>query len=285
MYSAGDIAELEKKYSIYKTKKIIKIFIFFVAFVAILSLLFYFFWYKKDHSISIKTQKQSISQPVKTVIMPTINKEINNTNSSKFTATTLKPKMSEKNGSRTLGLSIAIKPVVKSAEPNTAATSLILKLPTVQIDQEKNVEPVLKTKNTPKVKKEVKKEPIIKNTSKEQETSDSNHSAGIKIVMKNIDAITYLKDKFNEKHSIVFALMLCKEYYQKKDFTNSLKWSIIANDIDSTNERSWIWFAKSKYRLNKKQDAIKALKAYLKTNSSDSVKSLLHDIINGELYE
>ena len=99
--------------------------------------------------------------------------------------------------------------------------------------------------------------------------------------MKDIDSIKYLNDKFKKTHDIVFALMLCESYYKQKDYKNSLKWSIIANDIDSSSERSWIWFAKSKYRLHQKKDAIKALRSFLESNSSENVKSLLNDIING----
>ncbi len=105
----------------------------------------------------------------------------------------------------------------------------------------------------------------------------------INIEMNEIDSISYLKEKFQKTNNIIFALMLCEEYYAKKDYKNTLKWSIIANDLDSNSERSWIWFAKAKYRLNKKDDAIKALNAYLRINQSENIKELLNEIKNGEL--
>ena len=105
----------------------------------------------------------------------------------------------------------------------------------------------------------------------------------IHIEMKNIDSSKYLKEKFQETHDISFALMLCKNYYSQKNYRESLKWSIIANDVNSQSEQSWMWFAKSKYRLNQKKDAIKALKAFLKSNESKSIRLLLKDIINGEV--
>ncbi len=138
--------------------------------------------------------------------------------------------------------------------------------------------------STYEVKKNIVK---ISNTTKIDKNDiikESNSiNKNIQIEMEDINSIKELKDKYNATHNIKFSLMLCEEYYAKKDFKNSLKWSIISNDLNSGSEKSWIWFAKSKYRLNEKDDAIKALRAYLKSNKSAAVESLLHDIINGEL--
>jgi len=77
--------------------------------------------------------------------------------------------------------------------------------------------------------------------------------------------------------------MLAEEYYLNKNYNESNKWALIANNIDAGNEKSWLWFAKSKYKLGHKDDAILALKAYLKNNKSSAVESLLNQITVGEM--
>lgn len=107
----------------------------------------------------------------------------------------------------------------------------------------------------------------------------------IKIETHEVNSIQYLKEKFDKTHNIVFALMLAEEYYLNKNYTESNKWALIANNIDADNEKSWVWFAKSKIKLGQKEDAVVALKAYLKSNKSKAVQSLLNQIILGEVLD
>jgi|GEM_PF-688802 len=297
MFSAGDIAELEKKYSTYIKKRMIKLLLFFFSFVIILLLLFYFFLYEKTIPKTLKSPKinktqtmqipkeptlVSASTPLasKTVVKPKSSRSLRPTQSNKKQTTHISPQVLNINNNPDANITQTdtvphLQPQ-KSRQNTTNTDALVLKLPTIKLEPEKKVAPI--------VKKEISK---VKSTKAKQEIKKplKDKGSGIKIQMKRIDSISYLKDRFNENHSIIFALMLCKEYYQKKNFANTLKWSIIANDIDNTSEKSWVWFAKSKYKLGKKDDAIKALKAFLKTNDSSKIKSLLHDIINGELYD
>jgi len=101
------------------------------------------------------------------------------------------------------------------------------------------------------------------------------------ISSKKIDKIRYLKDRYLESNKAKYAIMLAKEYYLKKDYKDALKWAVISNSSDSDNEDSWILFAKCKVKLGKKYQAINALSAYLKVNSSKKIETLLIDIKNG----
>ncbi|WP_263832834.1 CDC27 family protein [Sulfurospirillum oryzae] len=107
----------------------------------------------------------------------------------------------------------------------------------------------------------------------------------IKIETHEVNSIQYLKDKFEKTHNITFALMLAEEYYLTKNYNESNKWALIANNTDPENEKSWIWFAKSKLKLGHKEDAILALKAYLKNNKSKAAQSLLNQINVGEVID
>ena len=112
---------------------------------------------------------------------------------------------------------------------------------------------------------------------------DEKPKGRIKIETQEVNSIVYLKDKFEKTHNIIFALMLAEEYYLIKNYKESNKWALIANSIDSDNEKSWIWFAKSKVKLGQKEDASLALKAYLKNNKSKTIESLLSQIAMGEI--
>lgn len=105
----------------------------------------------------------------------------------------------------------------------------------------------------------------------------------IKIETQEVNSIQYFKEKFEKTHNIIFALMLAEEYYLIKNYEQSNKWALIANGIDSENEKSWIWFAKSKVKLGKKEDAVVALKAYLKNHKSSTIQSILNQITLGEI--
>jgi hypothetical protein len=105
----------------------------------------------------------------------------------------------------------------------------------------------------------------------------------IKIESHEINSITYLKEKFDSTHNIVFALMLAEEYYLNKNYNESNKWALIANNLDADNEKSWLWFAKSKVKLGHKEDAILALKTYIKNSKSQAAQSLLNQITLGEM--
>lgn len=96
--------------------------------------------------------------------------------------------------------------------------------------------------------------------------------------------IVSLQKRYYNTNNIVFATMLSEEYYEIKDYTNSLKWALEANEKDSQSELSWIMFAKSKYRLGAKDEAINALKVFLKHKKSPSVANLLKQITNDDLF-
>ena len=53
---------------------------------------------------------------------------------------------------------------------------------------------------------------------------------------------------------------------------------MIANELDSNNEESWIIFAKSKYNLKQKDDAISVLKIYNDKVNSANIEDLMRQI-------
>lgn len=107
-----------------------------------------------------------------------------------------------------------------------------------------------------------------------------------KILIKSSEvklSIDDLKDKFEKTQDLSYALEISKEYFNKKQYQNAIKWALVVNNLDTDNEESWIIFAKSKYRINQKQDAIKVLEVYNKSKQSKAIDELLEQIKGDKL--
>ena len=113
---------------------------------------------------------------------------------------------------------------------------------------------------------------------KEAANSPKEENKKIKIISKKVDTITFLKKKFQATHNINYALMLSNTYFEKRKYKKALYWAIKANEIDPTNERSWILFAKAKTKMGQKKEAIKALKIYLQNRASQRVLNALQKL-------
>ncbi len=301
MFSPGEIAELEKKYSKYIFRKIFKSVSFLFLFLIIaLSSSYYFFVYSKADAKTNKKIFKSLSKTKIEKIIPKMNVTIKK--ATKQIDSNISVKKEEDNISKSTSAVVQdvnatkhIVVIVNTKDKNDTITKNInneYKIKNrlifhVQSPQNKffdNTPHKSLSLNITSLNKEKIIKKIIKKTDKNDTIEKEEISKPkIKIEMQDIDSIRYLKSKYRKTHNIIFTLMLCEEFYSQKDYTASLKWSIIANDIDNQSERSWIWFAKSKFRLGKKDDAIRALKAFLRTSASNTAELLLKSIQNGSL--
>ena len=252
MLNAEVILELEKRWKRYKIKQNIRYFI--AIFLTISLICFTIYEISVTKQVKVKTAKkiESLSKLIerKKVALEVVKDE---------KPTKVEKVLAEKN--------INLKPYHFKLEPSEEKNgifSLEGHLTLNILGQEKAVK---KAKSTSTHVKKV----MIKKPKKEK----------ILINMKEVDAISYLKERYYATSNIVFSLMLAEEYFEKKKYKETLEWALTANDIDSKNIKSWYWFAKAKVKLNKKSDAIRALKAYLLTNKSQRLSTLLHKIENG----
>ncbi|NOX16175.1 MAG: hypothetical protein GXP61_09175 [Epsilonproteobacteria bacterium] len=301
MFSPSEIADLEKKYSKYYMKKVLKLFsIIFLSILIALPVGYYILIYnnttnKKQDKKIINKNKNEIIKP-KVLILPkklyntVLTKESNETNTTKKIKTSTLHEINKSDKNMSVNKIVQIETIKKKKEENTSNLSFHIE-PSNDLSYKTSTRSLLKLnfsysneKNTPtKIAKVEEKNDTIKEVKLPIQKVSQKKKPRIKIEMQDIDSVRYLKDKFQNTHNIIFALMLCEEYYSQKNYRESLNWSMIANDIDNQSERSWIWFAKSKYRLGKPNDAKMALKAYLKSNESETIKSLLKKIENGSL--
>jgi len=134
------------------------------------------------------------------------------------------------------------------------------------------------------VEEDNKQQQVVENddqSAMDAEEQEVDQRPKILISSTKIDKIKYLQDRYNATGKAQYAISLSKEYYKKQDYQKALNWAIVANDIDSASEDSWIMFAKSKVKLGLKQDAVKALRVYLQNYRSIKIERLLTDIQNG----
>lgn len=71
-----------------------------------------------------------------------------------------------------------------------------------------------------------------------------------------------LEKSFLKDEDIETALKLASLYFSKKDYANALKWSLRANDLDSSRAQTWQIYAKSLEKLGRRDEAKRVLRLY-----------------------
>ena len=272
MLSANEIAELEKKFSRYQLKQRIYTLTLSIMVLLIFSLSAYLY---PDFFPGKKSQEyENISS---TPLNTNIEQNLSQKNVEKNTTLYSPPPISTEKEQEKLVLQL---PVIENKTEKKQSYSGV---------QEEEIESKIF------MRKPSLSESDFSYKSKEESLNTAllppplmkppKETGMIKIETKDVNSLQYLKERFDKTHNIVFALMLAEEYYKNKNYNESNKWALIANNMDSENEKSWIWFAKSKLKLGQREDAIVALQAYLKSNKSKAAQGLLHQINNGAMIE
>jgi predicted Zn-dependent protease len=93
-----------------------------------------------------------------------------------------------------------------------------------------------------------------------------------------------IESRFKDTKDYDDAMFLAKYYYAKRVFKRAEYWAMQANSIDSSQEDSWIIFAKSKAKQGKRADALRVLQAYFDRTGSMRVKNLIDRIRKGKKF-
>jgi ribosomal 50S subunit-associated protein YjgA (DUF615 family) len=104
---------------------------------------------------------------------------------------------------------------------------------------------------------------------------DSEKTKKINLNGSSANYIETMKKKFSRSKKPREALLLAKAFYAKGDYSNSEKWALTANKLDSSKDESWHIFAKSKLKLGQKNEALKILSSYYKKSHSPKTKALI----------
>ena len=131
----------------------------------------------------------------------------------------------------------------------------------------------------PKVKtkrenvKVVKKEPAEKSYKRQVITIERRDSQ---------NDIKEIIGRFKKNNNPALSLFVAKKYYELGNYEQAYNYALITNGINNDIEESWLVFAKSLVKLNRKEMAIKTLKEYIKYSHSGNARILLNDIESGK---
>ena len=145
----------------------------------------------------------------------------------------------------------------------------------------KEISKISQVKNKPIQKKHITK-PKIKVAVKKTIIKKPRYKS-INIKRKNTyKDIEHVITRFKKNNSPALSLFIAKKYYELKEYRNSYNYALITNKINNNIETSWLIFAKSLVKLNKKDNAIKTLKQYIKHSKSNKAEALLDEIESGK---
>ena len=150
-------------------------------------------------------------------------------------------------------------------------------------------------KQTKKVKKIIEEKRTVVNiadihvekeeveTKREEPKLSIEKKSSINIKRKETDSdIAHVIKRFKNNHNPALSLFVAKKYYQLGEYDKSYNYALITNDINNNIEASWIIFAKSLVKLDKKDEAIKTLEKYIKYSNSSEARILLDEILSGK---
>ena len=128
--------------------------------------------------------------------------------------------------------------------------------------------------------------PQVKETKKTPQRSIEKYEppkkVKINLQVKEVKSEGALLKKFQNDGSFESAQGLASFYFKKKRFEKSIFWSKKASKLDAKEALPWLVYAKSKYALGKKEEAIKSLELYLDYFSSDEIRQLLDSYRSGK---
>ncbi len=94
----------------------------------------------------------------------------------------------------------------------------------------------------------------------------------------NVHLCTLVKIKQRKKKSVNIydeALIFAKNSFKEKKYIKCIYWAKKASKLNSSKAEPWILYAKAKYKLGKKKEAIDSLRTYLNYFHSKDALDLL----------
>ena len=140
---------------------------------------------------------------------------------------------------------------------------------------------VVKTNKTNKTNKTISKQNTKAKNTQEKVKKTQKISINLKR-QETIDDINHVIKRFKNNHNPALSLFVAKKYYKLGDYHKAYNYALITNNINREIDTSWVIFAKSLVKLNKKNKAIETLKTYIEQSNSNTAKMLLNDIKLGK---
>ena len=254
-----NINELEKRWQIYKMKSYIPYAILFIIIIVFIII----FLITNKHFTTIKTFHVKKSLQVEN------NNTINEVK-----------KIIKKVKKEILKNKITIKPIQQKTKQVILSPSLDF-MSSMKHNSTSNYEE--DNNNIDLIEKQKIDEQIIEDIEEVVQEEDIIKKNHVKIKRENKKGdINYVIKRFKKNNNPALSLFIAKKYYELGNYQQSFNYALITNGIDENIIPSWIIFTKSLVKLNKKDEAIKILKSYIKHSNSNQAKILLRNIISGK---
>ncbi len=279
------IKELEKRWYFYKVKKsLYSINIF--AFMGMMSLASYYTYTQVDVIKNLFNKNKLVAEakvePKKVTIEPIIVAEMvekpleEHVKSTKVADVVLASKNEGLDGSALHVVSLEpVIPIIDMEKENRKVTSTKRVYKATRHNKKTQRKMVKAKASTYLTASELS---TIKHEIKRSNRSASRNTENIKKINLNGSSVNYIetmKKKFKMSKNARDALLLAKAFYAKKEYSQSEKWALTANKLDSNKDESWHIFAKSKAKLGQKNEALKILSSYYKKSHSPKTKALI----------
>jgi tetratricopeptide (TPR) repeat protein len=259
--------ELEKKYYAQKRKSYLKLFLLLILFI---SVLFYLYF--------IPT-KEEVKQPV--VVVKNSNKS--EIVKKEENITKEKTVVKEK---------IIVKKTVKKEEEKNITKAVLKKdnalflpvVPKIEVKKEYKLTLAPIYPNIDKIEKkvvhqkrvEVKKVEVKKIETPKKIVHKEEPKNGLK--SKEINLMVLINN-FENKKSYKGAIKIAQILYNKGDFQKAIDWAFKANSINPSDYESWLIYAKSLYKMNRKTKAKKVVSGYIENyGPNDKIENFLENI-------
>ena len=130
-------------------------------------------------------------------------------------------------------------------------------------------------------KKQVTHKSVYK-APKRQKQQVSRNSVAVS-AQSTHDKIDALAKRFNHNRNPLLGIAVAKQYLKSKKYKQAYFYALEVNNIDQTNEESWLISAQALYHLKNRDAALKLLRSYLKKHSSSRAQRLYNAIKRGKL--
>ena len=98
----------------------------------------------------------------------------------------------------------------------------------------------------------------------------------LNMTVKSLGAEESLLKNFHSNSTFKTALELAQYYFDLKEYPKAIAWAKESSKLGPTSEKPWLIYAKSKFHIGEKDEAIRSLEIYLGYSSSKEVKDLLN---------
>lgn len=290
-----DIYELEERYRKYKLKKKLPYIIITVALFFIASLLYFLFNYtqkqqeKEKDFISKEMPHDKLEVNATTVadtnITIDVEEKIKNNPLVESNQTQHQEEQKAQKVKLILTPSISFIKDTHSDIPilyETKVAKQLTKEQIVNISEPIEEKIVIEQPQQPNIKNEPK-QPLQPSLTTSQPIIEPEQKGSISIAKKNeISDIEDVIKRFKTNNNPALSLFVAKKYYQMGEYEKSYDYALITNNLNNTIEESWLIFAKSLVKLDKKDKAVETLQKYINHSHSQAAKQLLEEIASGK---